>query len=343
VPIASFGGDVASFFDAAGQFFDRLAHLRWGWLVLGLALFGAFLTVRNRGYFNALRAAYPQQKLQWRRVWGAYVVAFGLNSVIPARGGEVVKLFLLKTSVPNSTYPAIGSSLLVESVFELTVGIPVLIFAFTQGVFPKPPDFASLHAFDLSFFASHFELTLFLLTALSIVVLVAFAVLSRRVKAFWRHARQGVTILFDRRRWFREVWCWQFAGWLIRWAALWALLEAFGIPASLYNVALVIGVNAVAGLVPFTPGGAGVQQALLANVFSGTASGATVAAYSVGQQVALAAFSLALAFVALVTIFRFRSFGEVIRAGRAHHAEAKASEGRGAEDQRPAEPEVLAG
>ena len=51
---------------------------------------------------------------------------------------------------------------------------------------------------------------------------------------------------------------------------------------------LVLGVNAVAALVPFTPGGAGVQQALLVKVFG---SGATVAAYSVGQQIAIAALT----------------------------------------------------
>ena len=50
---------------------------------------------------------------------------------------------------------------------------------------------------------------------------------------------------------------------------------------------LVLGVNAVAALVPFTPGGAGVQQALLVKVFAGSAAGATVAAYSVGQQIAI--------------------------------------------------------
>ena len=81
------------------------------------------------------------------------------------------------------------------------------------------------------------------------------------------------------------------------------------------NVLLVLGVNAVAAVVPFTPGGAGVQQALLVKVFAGTATGATVAAYSVGQQIAIAAWTLLVGFVALFFIFRIRSFKEVIRLG----------------------------
>jgi len=318
--------DVSSFFDAVDSFFSSLAAVHWGSLLIGLICFGIYLTLRSRAYFHALRAAYPIEHIQWRRIWGAYIAAYGFNNVVPARGGDVMKLFLVKTSVPNSTFSAIGSSFFVEAVYDASIGIPVLLFAFTQGVFPKPPDFAALDAFDLSFFASHARFTLFLITALAVLGLVGFALLSRRVVAFWARVRQGLTILFDRRRYLREVWLVQFAGWLFRFAAFWNLLEAFGIGGSVRNVLLVLGVNAVASIVPFTPGGAGVQQAFLVKVFAGAASGATVAAYSVGQQIAIAVFSLALGFVALVAIFRFTSFRAVIDAGReARQAEAATS------------------
>jgi hypothetical protein len=59
-------------------------------------------------------------------------------------------------------------------------------------------------------------------------------------------------------------------------------------------------------------------------VFSGTATGATVAAYSVGQQIAIGAFMFGLGFAAIVFIFRFRSFKEVIAQGRAERAAAEA-------------------
>ncbi|HEU4655961.1 MAG TPA: lysylphosphatidylglycerol synthase transmembrane domain-containing protein [Capillimicrobium sp.] len=312
--------DLSSFWDGVESFFSSLADVRWGALLIGLACFGIYLSIRSRAYFHVLRAAYPGERFQWRRIWGAYVAAYGFNSVVPARGGDVMKLFLVKTSVPNSTYPAVASSFLVESVFDLTMAIPILTFAFTQGVFPKPPDFSKLGAFDLSWIAANPKLALFVLTALAILVLVGFAVLSRRVQAFWARVKQGLTILFDRRRYVREVWLVQFTGWLFRFAAFWFLLEAFGVGGSVRNVLLVLGVNAIASLLPFTPGGAGVQQALLVKVFAGTASGATIAAYSVGQQIAIAAFSLALGFAALVVVFRFRSFKAVIAAGREHRA-----------------------
>jgi uncharacterized membrane protein YbhN (UPF0104 family) len=312
-----------SFFDAVGKFFSSLAHISWGALLLGMFFHAMNLTLRSRAAFNVLRAAYPAERFQWRRIWGAYVGGVGFNSVVPARGGDIINLFLARSSIPNSSYPAVGAGLAVDAIFDSSIGILVLIFAFTQGVFPKPPDFSKLNAFDLSFFATHPRFALFCITALAVLALVAFALLSARVKAFWARVRQGLTILRDRNRYLRQVYAVQGLGWLCRFAAFWFLLDAFHVGGSVRNVLLVFGVNAVSTIVPFTPGGAGVQQALLVNVFSGTASGATVAAYSVGQQVATAATSFGLGLAAVFFIFRFRSFKEVIRAGRADEAREK--------------------
>jgi uncharacterized membrane protein YbhN (UPF0104 family) len=310
---------LASFFDAVGEFFDSLASVRWGPLLLGMVLFAIYLSFRSRAYFNVLRAAYPGAHIRWRDIWGAYIAAYGFNNVVPARGGDVIKAFLVRSSVPGSSYPAVGASFFVEAVFDLTMAVPILIFAFTQGVFPKPPDFASLEAFDLTFFAQHPRFTLFLITLIGFLILIGVALLSRRVKLFWASVRQGVTILSDRPRYLRQVWRIQFVGWLFRCSAFWMLLEAFNIGGSVKNVLLVLGVNAVAALVPVSPGGAGVQQAFLVSVFGGAA-----AAYSVGQQVAIAVISLGLGFVAIVFVFRFRSFKEVIQAGRAARAAEQA-------------------
>ncbi|HEV8153257.1 MAG TPA: lysylphosphatidylglycerol synthase domain-containing protein, partial [Solirubrobacteraceae bacterium] len=216
MPLAAIGDDISNFIDAVGEFFARFGEVGFGSLAIGLAAFGVYLTLRARAYFNVLRAAYPAERFPFRRIWGAYVVAYGFNNVIPARGGDVIKLFLTKSSIPNSSYPAVGASFAVEAVFDATMGVFILTFAFTQGVFPKPPDFAKLNAFDLSFFAAHLRFTLFLLTALAVAGLAAFALLSHRVRAFWARVRQGVTILRDRRRYVREVFLVQLAGWGFR-------------------------------------------------------------------------------------------------------------------------------
>lgn len=328
IPIVPPLAGISDVFDAIGEFFASIANVNFGPLVIGLLLFVLYLTIRSRGFFNVLRAAYPAETIRWRRVWGAYIAAYGFNNVIPARGGDVIKVFLIKTSINRSTYPAITAAMSVEALFDLSIAVPILLFAFTQGVFPSPPEFADLGAFDLSLIFANPQLSLFLVSLLGVAGFVAFAVLSDRARRFWAKVRQGFTILSDRRRFFREVWLVLFAGYLVRLAAFWMLLEAFHIGGSVRNVLLVHGINAVAALMPFTPGGAGVQQAFMVKVFAASATGATVAAYSVGQQIAIAVICLAVGFVALVKIFGFRSFKEVIQAGKDHRtAESAAADG----------------
>ncbi|MCW2951138.1 MAG: hypothetical protein JWQ48_308 [Conexibacter sp.] len=326
--LGSCGGMTAfgalQFFDSVGKFFSSLAHLSWGPLLLGLLCFALYLTLRSRALFNALRAAFPAEQIEWRKIWGAYVSGAGIGQVVPLGGGTVVQYFLTRTSIENSTYPSVIAAITTGLVFDWAVNILVMIFAFTQGVFPKPPDFSKLHAFDIAFLASHPRFTLFALTALGVGVLVGFALLSARVKAFWLRVRQGFTILTDRRRYVREMVTWQAGAWLARFAAYWFLLDAFHIGGGVRNALLVLGVQVVATIVPFTPGGAGVQQALLLTVFAGAATSERVAAFSVGQQIALAVLTAGMAFGALALIFRFRSFKEVIRRGREHRRQGDA-------------------
>ena len=325
---ATVGESFRSFFDAVDEFFSNLAAVEWGQLILALGLFTVYLTFRSRASFHILRATYPNERFRWRDIWGAYFAGYGFNAVIPARGGDVVRLFLTKTSVPRSSYPAVAATFAVELIYDAAIGSLVLLFAFTQGVFPKPPDFAKLNAFDLSYLAQHPRFTLFLLTFLAIATLVGFALLSVRVKAFWARVKQGFTILRDRRRYMREVFGVQLAGWCFRFAAFWFLLEAFRVGGSVKNVLLVLGVNAVSAAVPFTPQGAGVQQALLVKVFRGSASTSMVAAYSVGQQIAIGALTFGIGFASIVLIFKARSFKEVIRRGQEDRAAGDGGEAR---------------
>ena len=314
----SFISTIDGLIDSVGTFFSQLASLSWGSLLLGLALYGLYLLLRSRALFNALRAAYPGERIRWRDVWGAYMVGYAINNVFPLGGGTLAQLFLTRVAIPPSSYPTVASALWTGTVFDWFMGLLVMCFAFTQGVFPKPPDFSKLPAFDISFFASNMRFTLFLLTLLGVGFLIAFALLSARVKAFWARVRQGLAILRDFPRYRREMASWQFASWVARFAAYWALLDAFHIGGSVQGALLVLAVQVVASVFPFTPGGAGVQQALLVTIFAGNGY---VASFAVGQQIATAALTTACGFAALVLIFRFRSFKEVMERGKTHRRE----------------------
>jgi len=334
---SSIADTINSLLTSAGTFFSQLASLSWLSLLIGLALYALYLLLRSRALFNAIRAAYPGERIRWRDVWGAYMVGYAVNNVFPLGGGNLAQLFLTRTSIPASSYPTVASALSTGVLFDWFMGLLVMCFAFTQGVFPKPPDFSKLPAFDISFFASHMRFTLFFLTVLAVVFVTGFALLSAKVRAFWQRIRQGLSILSDRRRYQREMCRWQFVSWIARFFAYWALLDAFHIGGSVRNALLVLAVQVVASVFPFTPGGAGVQQALLLQIF---AHNPYVAAFSVGQQIATAALSSALGFGALVFIFRFRSFKEVMARARAHRR-AEAAPPAEPLGPRPAEPERL--
>ncbi len=135
------------------------------------------------------------------------------------------------------------------------MGLFILAFAFSRAS-SQAAGLLQARRLRPQLLRSHPRFLLFVLTALAIAGLVGFALLSTKVKAFWARVRQGLTIIFDRKRYFREVWLVQFGGWCFRFAAFWFLLDAFHIGGSVKDVLLVLGVNAVAACVPFTPGGA---------------------------------------------------------------------------------------
>jgi uncharacterized membrane protein YbhN (UPF0104 family) len=318
--LASVGGTADAFFDAAGQFFKSLGELRPGNLLLALVFFALYILVRSRAIFSAVRAAYPDADLKWRRVWGAYVAAYGLNGVLPAGGGTVVQIVLTKSSIEESTYPTVMSALCAPAIFDGFVAGGLLLFAFTNGGFPRPKAFGGLQSFDIAFFSRHPQFTLFVLTALAVGGLTAFALLSRRIATLLTQLRQGWSILRDRRRYVTGMIVPQSIGWILRGAAYYEMLAAFSVGATVQNAALVLAVLVVAAMVPFTPGGAGVQQALLLAIFASSRSGASVAVFAVGQQIAFVGLALAMGFAAIFFIFDYRSFKDVLRESRARRS-----------------------
>ena len=318
--VGSVGSTFSDIATAAEGMTHSLSRLRWDQMAIALGLFGLYLVMRGLASFNALRAAYPDARFPFRRVWGAYVAAYGLNGVVPAGSGSIVQLVLTKISIADSTYPAVTAALSVGALFDGVVCTGVMGYAFTQGVFPKPSAFGGLSSFDLAFFGRHPELTVFAVTALAVACLVTVAVLSRRIARFWAEVRQGLAILGDRRRYAVQMCLPQAAGWVLRGAAYYYLLEAFNIGGSVRGAVLVLAAQFLAAIVPFTPGGVGVQQALLVVIFNSTGKTDSVAVFSVGQQIVITAFTLALGFIALVAIFRYRGFRHALRDARAQRA-----------------------
>src|SRR6266566_3599326 len=129
-----------SFEHGAQEFFHRLSEIGWLPMVIALAFYLGHLLARSRAWQNVLRAAYPDRAVPYPRIAAAYLVGAGLNSVVPARVGDAVKIVLAKRSVRRSTYPTVVSSFFVGSVFATSAAILVFIYALTQRLLPQPPE-----------------------------------------------------------------------------------------------------------------------------------------------------------------------------------------------------------
>ncbi len=312
MPLADFASSAESFANAAARFFEHLSDIQWMPFALALVCLAAMQVARAWAWRNVLHAAYPGVRISFLELSAAYFAGAGINAILPAHAGDVTKVFLVKRQIPGSSYPAVTSSFLVQTVFDTTVGLLVLLYAVSQGLLPKPPQLPDLPAFEISFWAEHPRVFLIALGALLLAIVAAIYLLAHRVRRFWDRVKQGVVILTKPRLYLREVAAWQGVGWLLRFAAFWLFLEAFNIGGSVGNVMLVMSVQAIANIVPFTPGGAGAQQALLVATLHGPSRSA-VLSFSVGTQIAMAAWSVVLGFAAMLLVFRTTDWRGLIK------------------------------
>ncbi|HEX2044248.1 MAG TPA: lysylphosphatidylglycerol synthase transmembrane domain-containing protein [Gaiellaceae bacterium] len=297
--------DVRAFLDASEAFFKALAAVGWGALGLAVAFHVLRLALRVRGWQNILRAAYPGAKVPYRQTFGAYVAGVGVNAVVPARGGDVVKLYLAKhRAVKESSYPTLASSLLVETLFDFVVATALFLWALKLGLLPGLPELPAVDAFDWSFVVEHPRLAAFLGSVLVAALLLLAAWTSRRVVAFKEKVSRGFAVLEDRRAFVRDVVSWQALSWVARILSTYFFLRAFHVDATVETTLAVLVVQGLSTVLPFTPGGAGTQQAVLVFALGGAAARSTVLAFSFGQQLVVTIVNVALGFGAILLMLR---------------------------------------
>jgi glycosyltransferase 2 family protein len=312
MPSADLASSINHFLTGARAFFQHLSDIHWTSFAIALALLLAMQLARAWAWRNVLRAAYPGERISFLRLAAAYLAGAGINAIVPAHAGDVTKVFLVKRQITHSSYPAVTSSFLVQTVFDTSVGLLVLFYAISQGLLPPLPRLPDLPAFEISFWANHPQALAITTGVVLVGIAVGIYLLAHRVRRFWDRVKQGLTILREPRRYLREVAAWQGVGWLLRFAAFWFFLEAFGLGGSVANVMLVMSVQAIANVIPFTPGGAGAQQALLVATLTGPSRSA-VLSFSVGTQIAMAAWSVVLGFSAILLVFRTTDWRGLIR------------------------------
>jgi uncharacterized membrane protein YbhN (UPF0104 family) len=288
--------DVRAFLDASEAFFKAFAAVAWGALLLAVLFHVLRLALRVRAWQNILRAAYPDEKVRYWSTFGAYMAGVGVNAIVPARGGDVVKLYLARHRIEHSSYPTLASSLVVETLFDFAVASVLFLVAIQLGLLPGLPDLPRLPAFDWAFVVEHPRIAVFIWCILlgGLIVLIAWA--SRHVTAFRQKLALGFAILHDWRQYVREVVSWQMGSWVARIASMFFFLRAFHVDATAETTLAVLVVGGLSTVLPFTPGGAGTQQAILVFALAGAAASSTILAFSFGQQLVVTIVNVALGF-----------------------------------------------
>jgi uncharacterized membrane protein YbhN (UPF0104 family) len=288
--------DVRAFLDASEAFFKAFAAVAWGALLLAVLFHVLRLALRVRAWQNILRAAYPDEKVRYWSTFGAYMAGVGVNAIVPARGGDVVKLYLARHRIEHSSYPTLASSLVVETLFDFAVASVLFLVAIQLGLLPGLPDLPRLPAFDWAFVVEHPRIAVFIWCILlgGLIVLIAWA--SRHVTAFRQKLALGFAILHDWRQYVREVVSWQVGSWVARIASMFFFLRAFHVDATAETTLAVLVVGGLSTVLPFTPGGAGTQQAILVFALAGAAASSTILAFSFGQQLVVTIVNVALGF-----------------------------------------------
>ncbi|HEY8776600.1 MAG TPA: lysylphosphatidylglycerol synthase transmembrane domain-containing protein [Gaiellaceae bacterium] len=323
---------IHSVLHAIAVFFHHLAEVEWKWLAIGVLCHLCKLLAVSRAWRNILHAAYPDRPVRWPQMFGAYVAGTGVNAVIPARGGDVVRLYLTKHRIEGSTYTTLVSTSLLQTVFDMLVASCLILWAVTQHVLPglNVLQSPSLPALDYGWAFRHPVAGLILVGLLLLFGTALVAWVAERVEEFKAKVAQGFAAFRDRSYYVRRVALWQVVDWSLRLATVFFFLRAFGIPATLNNALLVQVSQSLATIFPVSPAGIGTEQALLVYIFRNVTSKSLALSFSVGMRVTLIVVNAVLGFTAILLMtgtLRIRRVAEADRTA-GEPAGANAPDGR---------------
>lgn len=290
--------------DAIDTFMDRLESVDPLPLALAIGCHLLKMACTSMAWRSVLAAAYPETRVRWRSIYGAYLAGVGINAIVPARAGDAVRIVLAHRAIAGSTYTTIISSTAVLAIFDIAVSSVLLGWAVSIGALPGLQVLGTLESFDFAWLFAR-PLAFQLLVAASLIVLVLLGVwIHGHVANLRERVGQAFRVLRPPTRYLGRVAVWQAADWGLRLATIWFLLDAFDIPQSLEHATLVQVSQSMATLLPITPAGIGTEQALLVYVLSGAAPASVLLAFSVGAKITLTLTNVVAGFTAIALTLR---------------------------------------
>jgi uncharacterized membrane protein YbhN (UPF0104 family) len=296
---------------AIEHFWDFLSEISLVPLLAAIGCQLVKLACVSRAWRNVLAAAYPDRRVGWRPIGAAYVAGVGVNAILPARGGDVVRVFLAHRAIPGSSYTTVISSTLVLTPVDMVLSLMIFVWALTQGLLPSLDVLSALPSFDYSWAFEDGVIHPGVVIAVVAAAALAVWLLNRYWDRLRARVEQAFAVFDPPHRYLRTVVFWQLCDWTLRLATVWFFLGAFGIPQSITNVLLVQATMSLSTLVPATPGGIGTEQALLVYAFRGAGiAQTTLLAFSVGMKITLTVVNAIVGFTAIFLTLgtvRFRS------------------------------------
>jgi uncharacterized protein (TIRG00374 family) len=303
--------------DAVDAFLDRLGSVDFLPLAAAILCHLVKMACTSRAWRNVLAAAYPDERVRWFSIYGAYLAGVGVNAIIPARAGDAVRIVLAHRAIAGSTYTTVVSSTLALTLFDFVAAGSLMLWAITSGELPGLDVLATLESFDFAWLLSR-PLAFELLIAALLVLVAALAYWIRgHVENFGARVGQAFQVFRPPTRYVARVAPWQACDWALRLATIWFLLDAFDIPQSLRNTGLVQVATSSATLVPITPGGVGTEQALLLYVLDGTAAASVLLAFSVGAKITLTTTNVVAGFTSIALTLRTLRIRDVLKRAEA--------------------------
>ena len=106
-----------------------LGGVGWPALTLALLLHLAKRAARARAWQGIVHAAHPDEHLQYRQALTTCFAAVAVSSLSPVRGGELVRLALVKRVLPSAPLATLGATVVAEAAADLVVGVPLVAAA----------------------------------------------------------------------------------------------------------------------------------------------------------------------------------------------------------------------
>lgn len=266
-----------------GSVVEAATSPSWGWLVGAFVAWAAIQPLRALLWSMTLR-----QPVEFRAIYAASAVGSFLDTILPGRLGEVSKVGILRVAAGPSWpgFPQAGGSLLCKHLLD---GMAFALVGAAAALFLPIPAWGRIA-----------------LVAGAVLAAAAMAAAGSVHRRLGHRLPESVDQFLARATAPRDVLVQAgavaVATWLVKWAAVFCLLQAVGVHVTVGGAMLYLLLTALAGVAPLLPGNAGLYQGAglaalaLVDQAGAKAVAASLLAPAVGSVAAGAMALLALAF-----------------------------------------------